>query len=373
MTSRPGEVLKALRAARAPLIVTHWDMDGVASAILAASLSGGGASVYVPPLTYRLTRPILDEIEARAARADLVVLTDLAYPGPSLKLIHRRVRRKMVVVDHHRQPQPPDEPGVIYYNPAAGGDPRASWPSAAYVIDVMAGGFYPEPLLVAASIVGDLGDSARGHPAYRSYMTASGLDPDRDFDLVKEHCVDNIDGAAAMGEVGVIVDVIERVVLYGEQACMTIMKDDLLVNLKVKARYELEELAAAARPREEDGVLVYELEGEGMHASRLARMLAGRHRGRVVVVAYTSRRLGQARIYARVYGSERPPLGEAVECLRALGYSAGGKTQAGNNVLAVEVDAKEAGDALEAVLDAVKQLMASGSCRLQPGEGLGRT
>ena len=104
-------------------------------------------------------------------------------------------------------------------------------------------------------------------------------------------------------------------------------------------------------------VVVYRLEGEGMHASKLARALASRSPGSVVVVSYTSRRLGQARVYARVYGSTEPPLAELINCLRARGFSAGGKTQPGNNVVAVEVDAGEEDEALRAVLEGVERLV----------------
>ncbi len=360
------EAWNALRGASRPLLVTHWDMDGVASAVAASWYTGGRpVGVYVPPLTYRLRWRGVDvagEIARAARKADVVVMTDLAYPDKALAEIRAALPGDtgLLVIDHHKRPAEPRVPGLVYYNPVVQGlgDP-GDWPSTAHVVVDLAGGRPADPLLVAASIAGDLGDAAVVHPAFRRYMEMAGLDPEADYQFVVENCVRMVDSAPSMGDVGPLVTVIEFAAIYGEAPCEVIIKNALLVSLKEMARAELQALLSEARPRHllSGRIQVYELEGDGMHASKLARALAARHPGSVVVVSYKSRRLGQAKVYARVYGSSEPPLASLVSCLEARGFSAGGKTQDGNNVVAVEADEDEAGDALEAVVEGVARLL----------------
>ncbi|GAB6147597.1 hypothetical protein [Stetteria hydrogenophila] len=355
-----GRVLELLKRSRRPVVATHWDMDGVASAVAVSWILGGEpVGFYIPPFTYRLTGRVLGEVERLAAGADLLVLTDLAYPGRVLDEIQGRVGIPLAVIDHHYQGDPPRRGLVAYYNPASSGDPGGDWPSAAHVIATLAGSEPRDPLLLAVSIAGDLGRAALGNRAYRMYMAMAGLDPVEGYRLARD-CSLRVGGAAVMGDREALIRVIEAAVYRGVGACEAVMGDGRLAELAARAEAELEELASTASPAEERAggrLLVYRLEGEGMHASRLARILAGRSPGRVVVVAYTSRRAGQSRVYARLSGSQEPPLAGAAECLKRLGYSAGGKTQPGNNVAAVEVDPWEVEEALEAVVRVVESLL----------------
>lgn len=349
------------RSSRRPVVVTHWDMDGVASAIAASWALNRVAGFYIPPFTYRVTGRVLEELGRLASKADLLVITDLAYPGPVLDRIQESLGIPVVVVDHHYQESLPASRKVVYYNPAYAGDPEGRWPSAAHVAVTLFKTGAGDPLLLAASIAGDLGEAAVENSVYQEYMRMARLDPVADYPLIRDHCVKHVDGAATMGERGALINAIKMSVYYGEPPCTVVMKDHVLATLAVQAEVELESLASKAEPLEERAggrILVYRIEGEGLHASRLARILARRHRGRVVVVAYTSRRAGQARVYARLAGSTEPPLYRVAECLKSMGYSAGGKTQPGNNVAAVEVDPEEAGGALELVAGMVEGILA---------------
>ena len=345
---------------RPVLVVFHWDMDGVASAALAAGGCGdpGGSGFLVPPFRYVFDKPFLDRARGAARGRRLLVVVDLGVPGASLQLLQRYVSRPAVVVDHHVQPEPPRDPAVVYVNPALHGDPRGSWPSTAHVLRSIIG--RGDPLLVAASIAGDLGPAARANTWFQNYMAMAGLDPARDYWVVEE-CVALVDGASTMGR-GDVLEALAARISVEEEPCRLILEDGILHSLRAQAEAELEELLDKAEGRVEEplpGVRLYRLEGHGRHASRLARRLALKHSDEVVVVAYRSRATGEERVYARTYRRGAPPLAsrEAVRWLRSLGLSAGGKSQGSNNVLAVEAPPGRLGEALEAVLEVLGSVL----------------
>lgn len=355
------KALMLFKSSRRPLVITHWDMDGVAAAIVASWALGKPPSFYIPPFTYKLSGRVLREVGETASNADLVVITDLAYPGSELVRLHEAIGTPIVVIDHHYQESLPPSGSFVYYNPAHSGDPEGAWPSAAHVVASLTRVKIRDPLLLAASVAGDLGEAAVDSRVFQYYMAIAGLDPERDYPLVRDYCVKQVDGAVAMANRGALMNIFKMSVYYGEGPCNVIMRDHLLATLSVQAEAELEALASNATPEEERAggrILVYRIEGDGLHASRLARILASRSRRRVVVVAYTSRNAGQSRVYARIAGSQDPPLSRVAECLKSLGYSAGGKTQPGNNVAAVEVDPGEVEEALNLMVKAVEEALA---------------
>jgi hypothetical protein len=54
--------LASLIASSEPLIVAHWDADGIASAVTAADFVSGRADFVIPPFTYRPSRDFLELI-----------------------------------------------------------------------------------------------------------------------------------------------------------------------------------------------------------------------------------------------------------------------------------------------------------------------
>ena len=292
------------------------------------------AKVLVPPFTYSWGRGFLDRAEFESKSRKYVAVLDLAVPGGTIDLLWTRVRRLVVVIDHHVQSELPKKPGVIYVNPAKDGDPAGRWPSAAHVLASIIG-YWKDPLLLAASIVGDLGPRARASRVYQDYMAMAGLHPVKDY-WIAEECSSLIDAASVMGKRDVLESLPMRLALE-EDPCKSILEDGLLHSLRAQADGELEEILSSARPEAEGrDAVVYVIEGVGRHASKLARRLAERHKDKIVVVIYRSKSTGRIRAYARTLRPDAPPLVKAAERLRSLGYSAGGKYQAGNNVVAAE-------------------------------------
>ena len=331
----PQGLLKTMRE-KVPLIITHWDADGVITASLLLSWlnSPEEAKVVVPPFTFSWDRDFLDIIERESKERGYLAVLDLAVPGGTLDLVWARVKKTMVVVDHHVQSELPRRPAIVYINPARKGDPGGRWPSAAHVLSSILG-YWKDPLLLAASIVGDLGPEARASLVYQDYMAKAGLHPVNDF-WIAEDCANLIDAASIMGRRDVL-EVLPKRLSFEENPCEIILKDGLLHSLRAKAEGELEELLSGAKPElVTDDILVFVMKGEGRHASKLARRLAKKYKDKIVIVIYKSLGTGKLRGYARSYSPHAPPLVMAAERLRSLGYPAGGKYQTGNNVVALE-------------------------------------
>jgi len=294
-----------------PLIITHWDTDGVASATLLLShlreeyaIEPSDAKVLIPPFRYSWDRSFMGVIEAYSRSVDYVVVLDLGVPGGQIDLVQARTRKPLLVVDHHRQEEPPRRRGILYVNPASRGDPRGLWPSTAYTLSTLIG--LRDPLLVAASIVGDLGEHSKSLRAYAELMAMAGLDPLRDY-WIPQECSSLIDSASIMGRRDILESLPRRLALE-DNACITVMGDGLLSSLRAQADVELERLLEEPAQHVGEHLVVYKLRGLGRHASRLARILARKHKDKVVVVAYESEATGEARIYARTYNPSYPPL-----------------------------------------------------------------
>jgi hypothetical protein len=318
-----------------PLIITHWDADGVISATLLISWLGSpDIDVLIPSFTYSWGRDFLDRAEVLSKDKKYVSVLDLAVPGGTLDLLWTRVRRPVIVIDHHFQTELPRKPGVVYINPARKGDPAGRWPSAAHVLSSIIG-YWKDPLLIATSVVVDLGPRARASRVYQDYMVKAGLHPVNDY-WIPEECASLIDAASTMGRRDVLEDLPKRLA-FDPEPCRLILEDGLLHSLKVQAEEELEEILMSASPTlKSEDVVVYILKGIGRHVSKLARRLAERHKDKIVVVLYKSLSIDRLYAYARSLAPSAPPLVQAAERLRSLGYNAGGKYQAGNNVLAAE-------------------------------------
>ncbi len=336
-----------------PLIVTHWDMDGVASATVAAWIANGFQGVYVPRFTFTLPGSVLEEIATRASSATATVLTDLGYSYTKLEKIASHLgSKKLVVIDHHTQVGGEPSGKYCYYNPAATGDPEGKWPSAAHVAAELKPEKLRDPLLVAASILGDLGKRAYEHPVFQAYIQASGVEPSKAYELI-ERCKSLIDAASAMA----CKECLEQAVMKAYEAgaaenkagasCKAIIGYTVLAELEREALEERERLLQEARStcRELNHYIYCKLQGRGRHASKIARELSREYFARIVVVEYTSTNLGRTTVYVRGHGLDT----RARKCFEKLfytarsllenddaGISAGGKLQEGNTVLAVE-------------------------------------
>ena len=348
-----GKIMRLI-GSKAGCIIHHWDMDGVAAAATLAMSMPTSPRFYVPPYTFKLTGEVIDEI-ARACRgAGALFLVDYNVPGSSLDLVWARIQKPVVSIDHHTQPDKPRKPFVIVFNPAAEGDPRQLWPSAAHVVASLTGMY--KPLLVALSIVGDLREKARANRVFQKYMVEAGMNHIRDFDIMAE-CVSQVMAADIMGRRDILVHLASRLSSPDTDPCMLLLQDGLLSALRSRAEEEYRELYSKAEEKAGDigSARIYRLEGYGRHVSTLARELARRHPDRIVVVVYYWIPFNRTYIYVRTE-KEKPRLIDLAETARAYGITAGGKYQPGNNVVGMELAGRVGEDVVEKIVSWITRL-----------------
>lgn len=339
-----------------PLAVYHWDADGIIAATLIV-MAHGDAFLEPPRFTYKLVGEHLERIKKASKQAGFIVVVDLSWDPLYLETLALETGLKVVVMDHHYSPWSDYSfrGPVFYCNPAARGDPEGSWPSASYLVSRLYG--VSHNLLVAASIVGDLGEAAVENKVYKSLMESSGLDPVKDYWLPRE-AVMQLYGVEVMGRFEALTWLPKAFATGNLDPFKAIIGDAFLATLRTQAEVEFESLLEEARKSlkaANSEILYVSLEGEGRFFSRLARELARDNPDRIVVVAYYARATGEARVYARTLRKE-PALTGAVKYLREKGYSVGGKYQGSNNVIAVETSRDALEGTLREVIDALKRI-----------------
>ncbi len=348
--------IRDLLSSGPPVLVYHWDADGMISAMHIVSMAGQDTIMLPPKFTFRVDDDFIRSLKAKAAGRRPIIILDLSYPGRVIDRIARETGVHILVVDHHYQDEGPREPNVEYVNPARKGDPEGEWPSTAHVLARILGEYHPG--LVAASIVGDLGPRAKANKHYQNYMVEAGLDPVRDYWVV-EQVVSQLDSISVTANYDGL-KWIPKVHAIGQfDPLKSILNDPLLTTLKTNVEVEFESLLEEAKSslvEEAPGVLGVKLSGESRLASRLARSLASMNPGRVVVVAYHSTGIDRAYIYARAYKLKAQLAGIA-EYFKRLGFEAGGKYQEDNNVVAVECPPREMERVYRLMVEKVREVL----------------
>ncbi|MEB3780065.1 MAG: DHH family phosphoesterase [Desulfurococcales archaeon] len=351
-------IKRALDSYNRITLVYHWDADGMLSAISLVAYYGSADRVLLEPprFTYRIDKDYLERLKESSRRSDALIIVDIDYPGDTIDMLAEKLGKHVIVIDHHAKYDLPKREDVTYYNPAAKGDPQGLYPSATHVLAEILEAYHP--LLVAASIVGDLGPQAKSNKVYQNYMVEAGLDPVRDYWLIEE-AVRLLSSLEIMGNYDGI-KWIPKVIGIGDMdPFKAILNDALLATLRVQADAELEEILKNAERNMEEparGVKAVLLEGEGRHASQLARRLAAKYKDHIVIVGYKANSTGEARVYARTYRTDIV-LASLIPKLKARGYLAGGKTQRKNNVVALETTPEKLEDAYNFMVNQIIELI----------------
>ncbi|MCE4624215.1 MAG: DHH family phosphoesterase [Caldisphaeraceae archaeon] len=349
----PKSILRLISNS-SPLIIHHWDCDGVVSAVTIASYIGRRVSFESPPFKYTIDDDYLEMLEYKLEDHDVIIVVDLNLSPKYLVLLSYRLGRPVVSIDHHTTKEIPRHPSILYYNPAKDGDPQGIWPSAAHVIATLTG-FY-DPLLIASSIVGDLGSNAKNNRVYMKYMNEIGLDPIADFNLPND-CSMQIWGAEAMGKIDIIKNLPSSLLYGGLDPCYAILNDPILGNLRYEAEEELKRLVSKAENTlEAAGRNFYatKLDGNARLVSKVARKVSSDHPNDIIMIGYLARSINRASIYIRTRRID-VNLIDLLKSINNLGYKAGGKFQRGNNVLAVDVEPEKLDEAFNDIMDIVRK------------------
>lgn len=343
-----------------PVLVYHWDADGLAAATTFMKFYRGDREEVElrPPMFVR--RFSFRELLSGAEGRPLVILDMTPREWQLREALE--VSSKVVVVDHHTVDWEIPR-GIEVINPAATGDLRGEWPSATWVLAQALGAHHP--LLTAASVVGDLGRAALGNPVYARIMRDSGLDPERDYWIPWE-IAENLDSLHKACKYQGL-QWYPRLLSYPTvDPAKGALEDVYLVQLRATVEMDLQELLDTLGNAVEEpckGVLAAKLRGGLLAGGRLSRELlarakAGSPSASFAVLAYTVEcnccRIDS--VYVRTWRiEERERLLKAKKALEGLGLEAGGKVQRGNLVVAAE-----AGGKLDEAYNAVVEALCSG-------------
>ncbi len=338
--------LASLLSSSTPLIVHHWDADGVFAAVTAAQFTGPGASFLVPPFTYEPDQKFMNRLLALAADKDIVLVLDYSAPQHVLAAMVSAVGNKPVVVVDHHMTSYPRISRLLYYNPAMNGDPEGLWPSAAHVV-AEALGFY-DPMLVAASIYGDLLEEAPNNRVFRAYMKELGMDPEADLSMIRD-CAMQVWGAEANMELDVLEGLAYSLTYGAVDPCEALMSDPRLTNMRLMAEDEVRRLIDRALSEAEvrGGVMVARARTRLRIGGMVARELRRKAKEDIVVLSLLEDAVGLGRIYVR--GSRFSPRALA-EGLRSKWRSVGAKEEPGNMVVSLQVPGDKLDEALNDVL-----------------------
>lgn len=144
---RCGEVRERIERMRSPLIVNHYDADGLAAGGLVAKALGRMGKGFEIFTTRKLGGEEFERLEGRKE----LIFVDFGGGASQLELIGERLKEsEVVVIDHHQTRESP----VLQANPHLFGFDGGSELSAAGTAYFV----FREPELVELAIVGAMGD-----------------------------------------------------------------------------------------------------------------------------------------------------------------------------------------------------------------------
>ncbi len=340
-----------------PLIIHHWDADGVISATTLANYIGQGIDFESPPFKYNLDKNYLEILSLKSESHDIIIIVDLNLPSKVLAEISSITNKPVISIDHHTTNDIPKSLSIVYYNPAKNGDPEGLWPSAAHVVAILTGIY--DPLLISSSIAGDLDNEAKNNRIFKKYMDEIGLDPEKDFDIPKD-CAMQIWGAEALGKIDIIKNLPSVLAYGGIDPCAALMRDPVLTTLRNEAEEELNNLINKADTQLEkitDYFYAVMINGNGRLISKISRTLASKYPNRLIMVGYLAKSTNDASIYIRTKRNDIN-FSKISEKIKILGYQVGGKSQINNNVIGVEIKPESLSEAYSNIVEIIKKELA---------------
>jgi len=326
-------ILQTLLDAENPLIIHHWDADGIAAAAILAK-QYNKYRIYVPPIgQYRLTPAALREIQAAAQGTDLIAVLDYAIPHTDIKKLED-LSRPVAVIDHHPNTLPPNP---LYHNPVARGQPQHQWPATAHVLATL---LNTETPLAPIGIAGDLEEKALQNRVYRELAARLNLNPRKPLKAAR------LLDAPHTARQRKLIETLPPKLAKAPDPIQAILGDP---RLREAERRYLEELARvlAEKPRRHGPLLLLEFQSTMLLASRVARRLHAQHPRETVAALQHDQETGQTHLYIRSPHNLTP----LIRLLRQEGYTAGGK----NHVLAVQASPQQAWKALKTITEKIKR------------------
>lgn len=315
--------IEKLKSAEKPLIIHHWDTDGICSAAMILRFLGKDAETMVPRIgLYMLSEDEFQRVEE--GKYDAVMVTDFSLPREDFDRLSRS--SDTWIFDHHRQERMEN---VHQFNPVARGASTDDYPSATWVLCEVLG--RNVDLLTVLGAVGDKGEAIRGSPSYEhidAFIKKSIL---HFRDLVR--MTELIDSNHRVGDVAGIQDTVAFIIDNDNNPSALLRNKSWEENdLRVKERILAEEKFAGEPAR---GILVHRFSSDFDIISSVSRRLSKIDGVRTSVVVQTGFFPEYDRIYVRTsdLGLDLRPV---LEMAKGQGHISGGKREVVGAVVPVE-------------------------------------
>ncbi len=319
-----------------PLIIHHWDVDGIASAALLQRLYGWRLR-HIPPIDEYGTNALRE-----APSHTEVVFLDYGGVDAIKYYLETHMPAKAVIVDHHRY-QCPRNPRLTCCNPVAWGGLEDHYPSTTILLYQALGAG------LDLAILGWLGDQPA---AVERVGSATGL-PSNILNRYSE-AARTIDSCYIILSRECVEHAVELLASRGVDAVST---DPVLTNARLKADKVVSEASRETRLIGSWGpIKAYILELDALVTSAIGRKLAAEDPSSIIVLAHWIPGLGKCKLYVR---SVRYKVGRIASSLakalktKHLSVSVGGK----DYVLVAHVYGSNCSRPLQLALKTLKQLL----------------
>ncbi|MCE4611817.1 MAG: hypothetical protein F7B17_07605 [Desulfurococcales archaeon] len=331
---------EALKVAReSPVILFHWDTDGVASAGLASRHLNPGARLRViePLGVYGV------EVLPGEPRGELIL--DYGLPGNVYDSLASR--GSLAVIDHHRVE--PAKRLRSYCNPVAEGlGGEGDYPSCSMLLYKLLErpGGRTDRGLAALGVVGDLAPFIDSRRPHRGVEEATRVLEGTGYTIERlRRLAEAVDSSYRVNNPGCLNEAAKAAAEDGVEGVEAL---ECIWEAREKASRLLEEALSKLQPLDAPpGVIAYALEMDALVTSQVGRLLASRSPGSIVVLAHTIPSQGRGIVYVRSVSKELTWLRRALE---EAGVKAGGK----DYVVVVNARSELLKSALDAVLKALE-------------------
>ncbi len=305
-----GDALKSLEGSH-PLIIFHWDVDGIASTALLVKYLGLKPMLYTPKIGfYRLD---LDEILGFKGY-DSIFIVDFGVDTSSIESLKDEVDSEVYVFDHHLRRES-DKITIFPYRDSDGD----IYPSESIMVSELLG---IEPnFLTVLGFVGDLfGKALENKYSYvlRGEWNSFGFgyrDLKLFVDLIQSNYV-FMDRREVESAVYKLMDSIED---------PYILLENRLWRERYREMYRVINKVMSTEVESIDGVRMLELEEKLYITSYVGRYLAEKYSGEYVLIGVPELLGGYSQIYLRISGENKLDFHKLIEELNGLGVYAGGK------------------------------------------------
>lgn len=316
--------MEKIQDAKRPVIIHHWDTDGICSAsLLYKHLKNKAEKIDIdtPSLgNYYLTPEEIEEITV--GHHDAIAILDMSLPKENVLKLKDETKADVFIFDHHHQEKIRD---VHHINPIAEGKDWDEHPSASWIL----GEYLNEPPNLL-TILGAVGDHETKLKSFSIFQKVS------DFlrsvrlsfeDLLK--MVDLIDSSSVVGDREGVKKAVYTLLDYE--------KDPRRILENVEWNRKLDRLKREIANKIKDppivrtGKVVFkEIDSKYNIISIMARRIALDNYGSIVVAVNRGFFEDRDQVYVRSSGI-RIDLMKFLERAREKGYSAGGR----NNVIGI--------------------------------------